>query len=293
MIRAGAEADANRVAGEDGLPLGAEATDGAAAATRPFWSSRRRTKRTRSPTSRAARRRSFRVGDGETLRKILQRAGADTWTARGMIEVGAQHLPRSEPRRRAGSAHHARAFAHPSATEGAGALQHLLRRARSSRHRQRATPPASSSPASRRRSARRSPTPRSTTTTRHRHRASTPASTTPACCRTCRPKFDHEGDEGPRLADRLPPPAAARRCGRVLLRHEGRSAGRTSAGRTALHVHHQRRRNLSLLPLPHARRRRRLLRREGQQLEAVPDAPPGARRRAPRLRLRHALPSAA
>ncbi len=35
----------------------------------------------------------FRVGDGDTLRKILQRAGADTWTARGMIESARNIFP--------------------------------------------------------------------------------------------------------------------------------------------------------------------------------------------------------
>ncbi len=76
-----------------------------------------------------------RVGEGDTLRKILQRAGADTWTARGMIESARNIFPEASLARRPGSAHHARALAHAPRQEGAGALQHLLRWPRPSRHR--------------------------------------------------------------------------------------------------------------------------------------------------------------
>ena len=128
MVRAGAEADANRAPGEDGQPLGGEAMDGAAAPNTTILVKPTQAEEDTLADLEGRETQVVRVGEGDTLRKILQRAGADTWTARGMIEVSAEHLPRSQPRRRPGSAHHARPLAHPSRQKGAGTLQHLLRR---------------------------------------------------------------------------------------------------------------------------------------------------------------------
>ena len=101
--------------------------------------------------------------------------------------------------------------------------------------------------------------------------------------------------QDPRLRDRLPPPRAARRCGRVLLRHEGR--GRRPTARPA---------SCSTPRSRAAARPTRFYRfrtpdgvvdyydEKGNNSKQVPHAPAGARRRrAPHLRLRRALPSAA
>ena len=92
MIRAGAEAEGNRVAGEDGLPLGAEA-DGAAAPNTTVLVKPAVEEEDTLADLEGRETQVVRVGEGETLRKILQRAGADTWTARGMIESARNIFP--------------------------------------------------------------------------------------------------------------------------------------------------------------------------------------------------------
>jgi murein DD-endopeptidase MepM/ murein hydrolase activator NlpD len=93
MIRAGAEADANRAPGEDGLPLGGEATDGAAAPNTTVLVKPMQAEEDTLADLEGRETQVFRVGEGDTLRKILQRAGADTWTARGMIESARNIFP--------------------------------------------------------------------------------------------------------------------------------------------------------------------------------------------------------
>jgi murein DD-endopeptidase MepM/ murein hydrolase activator NlpD len=93
MIRAGAEADANRAPGEDGLPLGGEATDGAAAPNTTVLVKPTQAEEDTLADLEGRETQVFRVGEGDTLRKILQRAGADTWTARGMIESARNIFP--------------------------------------------------------------------------------------------------------------------------------------------------------------------------------------------------------
>ena len=88
----------------------------------------------------------MKVGRDDTLAKILQRAGADSWQARAMIEAAHCNVPRDRARAGTGSAHHARAVAH------AGRQARSRRASRSSptdttiSSLYRATPPASSSP---------------------------------------------------------------------------------------------------------------------------------------------------
>jgi murein DD-endopeptidase MepM/ murein hydrolase activator NlpD len=93
MIRAGAEADTNRAPGEDGLPLGGEATDGAAAPNTTVLVKPTQAEEDTLADLEGRETQVFRVGEGDTLRKILQRAGADTWTARGMIESARNIFP--------------------------------------------------------------------------------------------------------------------------------------------------------------------------------------------------------
>jgi murein DD-endopeptidase MepM/ murein hydrolase activator NlpD len=93
MIRAGAEADANRAPGEDGLPLGGEAADGAAAPNTTVLVKPTQAEEDTLADLEGRETQVFRVGEGDTLRKILQRAGADTWTARGMIESARNIFP--------------------------------------------------------------------------------------------------------------------------------------------------------------------------------------------------------
>ena len=92
MIRAGAEAEGNRAGGEDGLPLGAEADGAAAPHTTVLVKPVVEDEDTLADLE-GRETQVVRVGEGETLRKILQRAGADTWTARGMIESARNIFP--------------------------------------------------------------------------------------------------------------------------------------------------------------------------------------------------------
>ena len=92
-IRAGAEAEGNRVPGADGLPLGAEGPEGAAAPNTTVLIKPTQEEEDTLADLEGRETQVFRVGAGDTLRKILQRAGADTWTARGMIKSARNIFP--------------------------------------------------------------------------------------------------------------------------------------------------------------------------------------------------------
>ena len=113
IIRAGAEAEGNRVPGEDGMPLGAESAEGAAPPNTTVL-----IKPTQDAEDTLAdlegretqvvprRRRRYPAQDPATRgRRYLDGPRHD--------RIGAQHLPGGEPRRRPGSAHHAGSLAHP------------------------------------------------------------------------------------------------------------------------------------------------------------------------------------
>lgn len=85
LIRAGAEAEGNRASGGDGLPLGAEGSSSAPNTTvlvKPVQEAEDTLADLEGRETQVVR-----VGEGDTLRKILSRAGADNWQARGMIEA--------------------------------------------------------------------------------------------------------------------------------------------------------------------------------------------------------------
>ena len=220
MIRAGAEARRDR--SRRGRPA----------------ARRRELRRSRRPTlpcssSRAGRRGYARRSRGarDAGRARRRRRHADARSCSGLAPIpgrarhdrgGAQHLPRGEPRRRPGDAHHAGALAHPARQEGAGALQ-------------RSSPAATiiSSPSSRNAAgefvASKSPAigeEIANAALGDNDRASTSsvyASVYYAGLLQDVPVGrHHEGDEDPRVADGFPAAPAPRRCGRVLLRHEGR-----------------------------------------------------------------------
>jgi murein DD-endopeptidase MepM/ murein hydrolase activator NlpD len=91
MVRAGAEADAGR--GEDGQPLGAEGPDGS---NSPYTTVLVKPTLEAEDTLADLEGREtqvIRVGQGDSLRRILQRAGADTWQTRGMIEAARKTFP--------------------------------------------------------------------------------------------------------------------------------------------------------------------------------------------------------
>jgi murein DD-endopeptidase MepM/ murein hydrolase activator NlpD len=92
LIRAGGEAQTGRSSGEDGLPLGAESSDAAAPYTTVLVKPVQADEDTLDDLE-GRETQVVRVGDGDTLRKILQRAGADTWTSRGMIEAARNIFP--------------------------------------------------------------------------------------------------------------------------------------------------------------------------------------------------------
>lgn len=92
MIRAGAEADANRAAKDDAVALGADR------ATAPAPNTTVLTKPTQDAEDTLAdlegrETQVVKVGDSDSLRKILTRAGADNWQARGMIEAARNIFP--------------------------------------------------------------------------------------------------------------------------------------------------------------------------------------------------------
>jgi murein DD-endopeptidase MepM/ murein hydrolase activator NlpD len=93
MIRAGAEAEGNRVPGEDGLPLGAEGAEGTAPPNTTVLVKPAQDEEDTLADLEGRETQVFRVGEGDTLRKILQRAGADNWQARGMIESARNIFP--------------------------------------------------------------------------------------------------------------------------------------------------------------------------------------------------------
>jgi murein DD-endopeptidase MepM/ murein hydrolase activator NlpD len=91
LIRAGAEAEAGRTMGEDGMPLGADGSDAAPNTTvlvKPAQADEDTLADLEGRETQVVR-----VGAADTLRKILQRAGADTWTSRGMIESARDIFP--------------------------------------------------------------------------------------------------------------------------------------------------------------------------------------------------------
>jgi murein DD-endopeptidase MepM/ murein hydrolase activator NlpD len=92
-IRAGAEADANRGAGED-TPLGAEGTDTAAPNTTVLVKPVQAEEDTLADLE-GRETQVVRVGEGDTLRGILTRVGADSWQVRGMIEAARNLFPES------------------------------------------------------------------------------------------------------------------------------------------------------------------------------------------------------
>ncbi|KAB2941531.1 MAG: M23 family metallopeptidase [Hyphomicrobium sp.] len=92
LIRAGAEAEASRSTGEDGMPLGAEGADAAAPNTTVLVKPTQGEEDTLADLE-GRETQVVRVGEGDTLRKILSRAGADNWQARGMIEAARNIFP--------------------------------------------------------------------------------------------------------------------------------------------------------------------------------------------------------
>jgi murein DD-endopeptidase MepM/ murein hydrolase activator NlpD len=91
LIRAGAEAEANRASGDDGLPLGAEGSSAAPNTTvlvKPVQEAEDTLADLEGRETQVVR-----VGQGDTLRKILSRAGADSWQTRGMIEAARNIFP--------------------------------------------------------------------------------------------------------------------------------------------------------------------------------------------------------
>ena len=92
LIRAGAEAD-GRATGED-TPLGAEGADAAAPNTTVLVKPVQEEEDTLADLE-GRETQVIRVGEGDTLRKILTRVGADNWQARGMIEAARNLFPES------------------------------------------------------------------------------------------------------------------------------------------------------------------------------------------------------
>lgn len=92
LIRAGAEAEANRAMGEDGTPLGLEGADSAAPNTTVLVKPVQEEEDTLADLE-GRETQVVRVGQGDTLRKILTRVGADNWQARGMIEAARNIFP--------------------------------------------------------------------------------------------------------------------------------------------------------------------------------------------------------
>lgn len=89
LIRAGAEAEAGR-ASED-MPLGAEnAAPNTTILVKPAQSDEDTLADLEGRETQVVR-----VGEGDTLRKILTRVGADNWQARGMIEAARNIFPES------------------------------------------------------------------------------------------------------------------------------------------------------------------------------------------------------
>jgi murein DD-endopeptidase MepM/ murein hydrolase activator NlpD len=95
MIRAGAEAEGNRAPGEDGTPLGAETADGAAPPNTTVLIKPAQEAEDTLADLEGRETQVVTVGEGDNLRKILARAGADNWQARGMIEAARKIFPES------------------------------------------------------------------------------------------------------------------------------------------------------------------------------------------------------
>lgn len=94
LIRAGAEADANRAAGEE-TPLGAEGDNAAAPNTTVLVKPVQAEEDTLADLE-GRETQVVRVGEGDTLRSILTRVGADSWQVRGMIEAARNIFPESK-----------------------------------------------------------------------------------------------------------------------------------------------------------------------------------------------------
>ena len=92
LIRAGAEADASR-AGED-TPLGAEGAAASAPNTTVLVKPVQEEEDTLADLE-GRETQVVRVGDGDTLRSILTRVGADSWQLRGMIDAARNIFPES------------------------------------------------------------------------------------------------------------------------------------------------------------------------------------------------------
>jgi murein DD-endopeptidase MepM/ murein hydrolase activator NlpD len=95
-IRAGAEAEGSRAPGEDGSPLGAETAAGAAAPNTTVLVKPTQDAEDTLADLEGRETQVVTVGEGDNLRKILTRAGADNWQARGMIEAARNIFPESK-----------------------------------------------------------------------------------------------------------------------------------------------------------------------------------------------------
>ena len=94
-IRAGAEADASRTAGgDDADPLGSALPEEAPPNTTVLIKPTQEAEDTLADLE-GRQTLVVKVGDNDTLTKILTRAGADTWQARGMIEAARNIFPQS------------------------------------------------------------------------------------------------------------------------------------------------------------------------------------------------------
>ncbi len=89
LIRAGAEAEAGRASAED-TPLGAEGAPNTTVLVKPVQADEDTLADLEGRENQVVR-----VGEGDTLRKILTRVGADSWQMRGMIEAARKIFPES------------------------------------------------------------------------------------------------------------------------------------------------------------------------------------------------------
>ena len=94
-IRAGAEADASRATGDDADPLGSALPEEAPPNTTVLIKPTQEAEDTLADLE-GRQTLVVKVGDNDTLRKILTRAGADTWQARGMIEAARNIFPEAK-----------------------------------------------------------------------------------------------------------------------------------------------------------------------------------------------------
>ena len=229
---------------------------------------------------------------GDTLARILLRLGAETWQARAMTDAARSALPRRCAAAGPGGAGHAGALGDARQRDGADSLQRVRRGPGPQGHRH----------AQRRRRVRRQrladrrahrAAPRSTTTTSRRpsslyaslHYTAERQGIPPELILQILKIHAYETDfrQRVRAGDGFEFFFDMKEDDKGIEGEPGRAAG---------DLRHVERRDAQVLPLPHARRGGRLLRRAGQHLAQVPDAAPGARRgRAHHLGLRRAPPS--